>query len=232
MPLSLTDNHLPPVNPGEYHVACALVVDTSKTMEGDPIDELNQGLVEFGKALALDDLAQGRTDITIISFNSAVNTEMGFRPAAEYEPPILTAGGLTSMNEAINVALDTLNARRTEYHDNGIQFYRPWLFLLTDGAPTDEYLEKDTREKLQQAIRNKKVVYLPMGIGENADIAKLQSYYPDEATSRPVLKASATNFKEAFSWLSDSLSVMAHSDPCTATAIQTPPTPSHIVVGD
>lgn len=231
MPLQFTQDPLPITNCGERHVACVLLVDTSSSMSGAAIDELNKGLVEFGVALQSDSLAQGRAEICIISFNSSVRTQLGFRPAADYEAPELTAAGLTAMNQAIEEGLDALEARKAEYRANGVTYYRPWLFLLTDGAPTDENLGNAARTRLRNAIKDKKVVYMPMGIGSGADIAKLQSYYPEDATVRPVLKASASNFKEAFTWLSASISEVSHSDPNNATEIQTPPTPSCITIG-
>lgn len=231
MPVPFNLDPLPITNYGERHIAAVLLVDTSGSMGGAPINELNQGLKAFGDALQNDSLALGRAEVCVISFNSTVQTEMSFRPAANYEAPVLTAGGLTSLNEAIEAGLDALEARKREYKDNGVSYYRPWLFLLTDGAPTDSSSEASAKSRLQAAIRNKKVVYMPMGIGSGADTAKLQSYYPDEAAARPVLKASATNFKEAFVWLSSSIAEVSHSDPSVASQINTPPTPSCITIG-
>ena len=231
MPLQFTQDPLPITNFGERHVAAVLLVDTSSSMSGAPIDELNKGLIEFGDALQLDSLAQGRAEVCIISFNSSVQTEMSFRPAIDYEAPVLNASGLTSMNEAIEAGLDALEARKAEYRAQGVNYYRPWLFLLTDGAPTDSNNEHSAKSRLQSAFKNKKVVYMPMGIGSGADISKLQSYYPSDATVRPVLKASASNFKEAFQWLSASIAEVSHSDPNVADQIQTPPTPSCITIG-
>ena len=226
----ISPDSLPPINPGECHFACAMVVDTSASMEGVPIDMLNRKLVEFGDMLEQDPLAQGRTEVTVISFNSSVNTEMSFRPATEYEAPTLSAGGLSTMNEAINIALDALEARRAEYRANGISYYRPWLSLLTDGVPTDSQLESSTRTRLQKAIKEKKVVYLPIGISEQTDIAKLQSYYPDNAIARPVLKVNAFNFQEVFKWADPCMIGVTHSDPMTTTEIQTPPLPTDFTI--
>lgn len=231
MPLQFSQDPLPITNFGERHVAAVLLVDTSGSMSGSPIAELNQGLVEFGNALQNDSLAQGRAEVCIISFNSSVQTEMSFRPATDYEAPVLSATGLTSMNEAIEAGLDALESRKAEYRANGVSYYRPWLFLLTDGAPTDGGKESAARTRLQNAIKNKKVVYMPMGIGSGADISKLQSYYPSDVTVRPVLKAGASNFKDAFTWLSASIAEVSHSDPSVANQIQTPPTPSCITIG-
>ncbi|MBE6543720.1 MAG: VWA domain-containing protein [Ruminococcaceae bacterium] len=231
MPVQIEKDTMPPVNEGEMHVAVAIAADASSSLSGRPIQELNQGLVEFGIALQNDPLAMGRAEITIISFNSTVQTEMSFRPAENYEAPVLTATGLTSFNGGIEAALDALEARKEVYKNKGIKYYRPWLFVLTDGAPTDSEKEEHVKSRLRSAIENKKVTYIPMGIGEGANIKKLQEYYPEDAEAKPVLKATATNFKEAFQWLSASIGVAMKSDPRTTSAIQTPPLPSSLTLG-
>ena len=230
MPVQFLNDPFPPTNEGERHVPVVLAVDKSGSMYGAPIAELNQGLVEFGNALQEDALALGRAEVTIISFDSSVQTEVGFRPATEYQAPQLEADGGTSLNEAIDAALDAIEARKAEYRAQGISYYRPWLFVLTDGAPTDTHREGATMQRLQQAIENKKVTYLPMGIGEYADTAKLQQYYPSSAKAKPVLKADAKNFKEAFVWLSASISVVSKSDPTVTDQVQLPPTPPEVTV--
>lgn len=238
MPVQFSTDPLPVTNPGERHVPAVLLVDTSKSMSGAPIDELNQGLIDFGQGLQEDSLALGRAEVCVISFNSNVQTEMGFRPATNYQAPSLSANGLTSLNEAIEAALDAIESRKAEYIAEGVSWYRPWLFVLTDGAPTDTERENAAKERLRKAINNKKVVYMPMGIG-HADTAKLQEYYPevyvDEETGKPkakiVLKANTSNFKEAFVWLSSSLTQVSNSDPNTSDSIDLPLTPSIITVG-
>lgn len=231
MGVKRTEDLMPPVNCGERHVAVEMLVDTSGSMTGDPIKELNQGMTEFRTALEEDSLAMGRADVSIISFNSSVQTEMGFRPASEYVAPHLAASGGTSLNGAIIAGLDAIESRKAEYKDEGVDYYRPWLFLLTDGAPTDTELEAEAKSRLRSAIENKKVVFMPMGIGANADIRKLQSYYPENAKTKPVLKADANNFKEAFVWLSKSIGVVSQSDPTVSDQVNLPPTPSIITVG-
>ena len=231
MTVKFTADPLPIVNQGERHVSAVLLVDTSGSMAGASIDELNRGLVEFGEALADDSLAFGRAEVCVISFNSNVHTEIGFRPASDYQAPILSAGGLTSLNEAIEVALDAIEARKAEYLNQGVSYYRPWLFILTDGAATDIDKEAYVKKRLRQYITDKKVVYMPMGIGIGADTNKLQDYYPEDTKAKIVLKANASNFKEVFVWLSQSLSVISQSDPNISKQVNLPPTPSMVTVG-
>lgn len=228
MPISISA----PINPGERHIAAVIVVDTSTSMMGHPIEELNQGLIQFGNALKEDKFALGRAEVCVISFNSTVQIEQDFTPAIDYTAPVLSAGGLTVLNEAIDVALDTLEERKELYRQTGIDYYRPWLFILTDGSASDREKEDTTKSRLKSAIANNKVVYMPMGIGENnADILKLQEYYPNDAQTKTVLKADEKHFKEAFVWLSKSVIAISNSDPKVSDQVQLPPTPSIITVG-
>lgn len=222
-------NIFAPINPGEKHIAVALVVDISLSMMGRPIEELNNGLKSFGQALQEDLLALGRADITIISFSSTVQTELEFKPATEYLAPHLSISGLTVLNEAIDTALDALEIRKKVYKEYGIDYYRPWLFVLTDGKASDNEKEISTKTKLRDYINRGKVTFFPMGIGEGADINKLRDYYPENAASKPVLSADKDNFKEAFVWLSNSLIELMQSAR-TGTEIVLPTVPPTLTV--
>ena len=157
--------------------------------------------------------------------------EEPFKPAMEYQAPKLVAEGLTALNEAIDTALDVLEERKDLYKQNGINYYRPWLFVLTDGEATDEERESATKARLRGYIDRKKVVFMPMAIGESANKEKLREYYPEDAPSKVVLSADSKHFKEAFVWLSESLTVIAKSDPTVSEEVNLPPTPSIITVG-
>lgn len=217
---------LPPNHPNERHLPCVILADCSGSMKDAPIAELNEGLVAFGEALKADTQAQGRVDVCVISFATTVKTELGFRSAEEYAAPVLTADGCTAFNQAINVALDALEEQKNKYRQIGMNYFRPWLFVLTDGYPTDPEYETDTRNRLQEFISRNKVNYIPMGIG-SADIAHLQSYYPSDAEKKPVLKAEHSNFKQAFVWLSKSTIGASRSD-MTMGKVESEPIPSTI----
>ena len=60
MGVERNEDLMPPVNCGERHVAVIILVDISGSMSGKPIEELNQGLIEFRKALEEDSLAMGK----------------------------------------------------------------------------------------------------------------------------------------------------------------------------
>ena len=225
------NDYLPIENPGERHVAVILALDTSSSMEGKPIEELNQGLQAFADALKEDELASGRADVMILTFDSKVQEYQGFTPATSFTPPQLNAYGYTRMNEALIYALDADLNQKAIYKSSGTSYYRTWLFVLTDGLATDTSKESEARARVQDAIRNKKISYFPMGIGPQADMNKLKSYYPDEWKSKIYLKANKNNFKEAFVWLSNSIVEVVNSNPEVTPNIQLPAPDQSITIG-
>ena len=214
-----------PENVGEKHIACVLLVDISGSMGGSSIKELNEALVKFGEVLRNDTRASGCADVSVVAFNQNVNVVVPFCPASEYTAPTLQASGLTAMNEAIITGLDIIEQRKEIYRRIGTPYYRPWMFLMTDGAPTDSEYENDAKQRLQEAISSKKLTFFPMGIGESANIALLKSYNNDGL----VLKADASHFAEAFVWLSSSMAITANSRPGTEK-IKMAQTPTEIEI--
>ena len=200
------------MNPGAKHIACVLLVDTSGSMVShNAIDELNEGLRAFGEALMSDTLASTAADVCVINFNTEVTVEIPFSPAADYVAPTLSAGGLTALNEAIITGLDAIEQRKAEYRQLGVDYFKPWMFLLTDGSATDTEFDADAHQRLAEALANRKVNFFPMGIGADADIQALKSYTANG--NGPVLKAEKNNFREAFVWLSSSMAVASTSVP-------------------
>lgn len=201
MPMKKMEDRLPPVNPQEIHLPCIVLADSSTSTAGKANEELNKALRLIVEVLNENALAAGCCEVSIISFASEVKIEMGFRAASYYEAPHINVStiGNTAMNEAINTALDVLEARKQEYRENGISYYRPCLFVMTDGYSTDTDLEASTRSRLQEYISRKKVNYIPICIGD-ANIEHLESYYPDTVQNKVVLTDSE-HFRDAFVWL-------------------------------
>ena len=201
---------LPPIEPGQPHVPCVLLVDISGSMSGAPLNELKKGLHIFGETIKEDDVAIRRADVCVFAFNSIVNLVIPFMPAKEFYVPNLDTSGVTAMNQAIICGLDALAARRSEYRAHGIPSYKPWLFLLTDGLATDDEYEYEAKRRLNEMFDEKKLYFFPMGIGRSVDYNKLGSYCGERGY---YMKASKENFKDAFRWLSSSLSAVSHSTP-------------------
>ena len=211
------------MNPRAKYIPCVLLVGTSASMSGVAIDELNEGLRAFGETWMLDTRASNAVHVCVINFNSKVTVEVPFSRAVDYVAPTLSAGGRTALNEAIITGLDAIEQQKTMYRQLGVDYYRPWLFLLTGGSATDMELDADANQRLANVLKYRRVNFFPMGIGADADIQTLKSYTANG--NGPVLKAEKNNFKETFVWLASSLTVVSAATPGQNKVIlpETPP---------
>ncbi len=197
----------------EPRCPCVLLLDKSSSMSGQPISELNNGLKTFEEELKKDKLAALRVEVAIVAFGP-VNLRQDFVTASQFNAPSLVATGDTPMGAAIHLALDCIDNRKKTYKSNGITCYRPWVFLVTDGAPTDDWQLAAAR--VHEAENNKKVAFFAVGV-ENADMGVLR-----QIATRTPLKLRGLCFKEMFLWLSSSLISVSHSKPGEDVPLQTP----------
>ena len=219
-----------------------LVLDTSGSMQGSAIKELNEGLRAFAVALKSDRLASLRVEVAVIAFGGKVrmlnvrgaqpdegkdvvvfnpiglavrpkvnelpfDAKQVFTTVDQFQPPILDANGDTPLGEAISRALALLRERKEIYKQNGLDYFRPWIFTITDGKPTDKGWEA-VAEQVRQEETRKGVVFYGVGV-EGADLNVLGRFSAD----RPALKLKGLAFSELFTWLSKSLSAITHSRP-------------------
>jgi uncharacterized protein YegL len=197
----------------EPRCPCLLLLDTSGSMAGTPISQLNAGLVTFKDELATDSLAMKRVEVAVITFGP-VKVESGFHTAPNFFPPHLQADGDTPMGAAIKHGLDMIKQRKEEYRANGIDFYRPWVFLFTDGAPTDEW--QSAVAMIQEGEASKSFAFFTVGVqGANMDILKRISV-------REPLKLQGLKFREFFLWLSNSMKSVSRSIPGTTVPLAPP----------
>src|SRR5437016_3100973 len=150
----------------EPRCPCLLLLDTSSSMSGAKIAELNNGLKAFAEELRSDVMAAKRVEVGIVTFGP-VRTVQHFVTADLFQPPSLVANGDTPMGAAIQNALGMVAERKAEYRANGIGYYRPWLFLITDGAPTDDVTAATSN--IKEAESAKALMFYAVGV-EGADM--------------------------------------------------------------
>ena len=175
------------------------------------IDELKKGIKLFYEAIREDEIAVYSAEICIVTFGSRANCIIDFANIDRQDNlPELIANGNTAMGEGVNLALDLLEKRKKEYQDKGVDYYQPWLVLMTDGVPNGNPAELNRAiSRTVEMVNNKKLTLFPIGIGNDADLQSLNQFSPN----RSALKLDGLKFKEFFNWLSKSVSKTSQSTP-------------------
>ncbi|OIJ97064.1 vWA domain-containing protein [Streptomyces monashensis] len=134
-----------------------LLLDTSASMgrpaEAPPIDELNDALRRWFEGERTKPRLRARVEVCLVAFDSRVRVfdpGLGLLVPAEgakaeglfvrmngMRPPRLEASGLTRLTEAVETALELARDRYRTLQDQRVPVRRPFLWVLTDGAPSD-----------------------------------------------------------------------------------------------
>jgi len=191
-------------------VPIALCLDASGSMSGQPMNELNEGVRLFFEALHADPIAKASAEVAIVAFSDQAETVLDFQGLSGITSPpeLICTGGLTNLGGGVSLALDCLETRKQEYQKAGVDYFQPWLVLMTDGQPT-------TTEHTQAGPRScnledqGKLVVFPIGIGAAADMATLAMF----SKKRSPLRLSGLNFRQFFEWLSKSVVRVSQSRP-------------------
>ena len=189
------------------HLPCVIVVDGSSSMSGSPIAQLNEGLKALEADLKQDTMASARVQLLVLRVGDydEVTVLTDWTDAMDFTAPRVEANGTTPLGKAMDLALTKIEEQKRNYDDNGIPSKRPWIFLISDGAPTDSNWEA-CAENGRIAETEDRVSIFPIGT-EDADIDRLGQF------SNKGAKRLGKNFKEFFLWLSRSVSGASKAAP-------------------
>jgi uncharacterized protein YegL len=126
----------------------------------------------------------------------------------KFEPPRLRAFGQTHMGSGIDRAIELTDSRKATYKENGIAYYRPWIFMITDGQPegeSEEIVLQATR-RIKEYESKKGVAFFAVGV-EGANMERLA-----QIVVRSPVKLQGLNFADMFLWLSASMQAVSHSE--------------------
>ncbi|HEX8903439.1 MAG TPA: VWA domain-containing protein [Longimicrobiaceae bacterium] len=193
----------------EPRCPCVLLLDTSGSMQGAPLDAMLAGLEAFRFDLAVDPLAARRVEIAVVAFDNRIRVVQDFVSPDRFDIPFLNAEGMTHIGAAIEKALEMVEERKARYRAYDVAYYRPWIFLVTDGEPQGEAPHEVERavQRLREAEMKKQVAFFAVGV-ENANMEALA-----RIAVRQPLRLKGLDFREMFVWLSRSMQSVAHSRP-------------------
>ena len=197
---------------GERHLPVYLLLDTSGSMEGAPIESVRQGLEQFQREVSEDQFARDCIKVGIITFDSDAELVTGsLVPISEFQPPALTASGVTRLDLAFNVLQESMERDVIKAVKGGQKGdWKPGVFVLTDGRPTDEsgYGSDSLWPAARDAVVNrpkgqiKPSTIVAVGCGPNVDDDTLKEMSTGTAFRMGTSEAS---FVSLFQWITQSI---------------------------
>lgn len=200
-----------------------ILIDTSGSMKGEPIESVNVGLASMLSYLRENPYTLENTALSLITFDRDVKTVLPLTPVEDISLPAITTpdSGPTHTGAALRELCQKVDTevRRSTPGQKGD--WRPLLFLLTDGRPSDLQLY---REMIPEVKRRQFGGIIACAAGMKAQVEPLkqltdQVYMLDSMDS--------TSFSKLFQFISDIIPEGARSVGTTDN-MTLPPPPSEI----
>jgi len=186
---------------------CVLVLDVSGSMEGKPIKQLNQGIQSFYQDIIRNSTTANRLEVCLIEFSSDVNVLIEPSLAENFTMPTLVTKGSTALVDGVRKAISKVEERKNWYKQTKQRYYRPWIILMTDGAPDSNQDVNGLAQEIKQGVANKAFFFFAVGVqGARMDVLQ-QISSPD---MQPAM-LEGLKFSDFFKWLSASMTTVTSS---------------------
>ncbi|MFJ9833673.1 VWA domain-containing protein [Streptomyces sp. NPDC101169] len=124
-----------------------MVCDESGSMAGEGVDNINKALPELHQEISTNPSVADKTRFALIGFSTQASVLQPLADLSELtQLPSLTAGGVTSFGSAFRLLKSTIDKDVADLKAEGHDVYRPVVFFLSDGIPTDEGWQTDLKE--------------------------------------------------------------------------------------
>lgn len=200
-----------------------ILIDTSGSMNGEPIESVKVGLDAMISSLRQDPFALESACISIITYDKDVKCLLPLTPLEDMQLPEIKTpeSGPTHMGAALQMLCQQIDKEVQLNTPERKGDWMPLLFLLTDGKPSDIQLYN----KIIPEVKKRKfasIVACAAGMKAKPEPLKLlteQVYMLDTLDS--------SSFKQFFKWVSTTIGVSNRSVGSTEDLVLPPP-PSEV----
>ncbi|BCM92274.1 hypothetical protein IAD21_04153 [Abditibacteriota bacterium] len=180
-----------------------LLLDCSESMVGEGIEGVNAGMRQLLLDLHSDPHALETVWISIITFAGEARQILPLSEMIGIRAPHLKVQPGTSLGAALRLLRDCIANEVRPHSAQAKGDWKPLVFLLTDGEPTDEWREEARKLKEPTASGGKRLNIIAIGCGEDANPLVLNEI----GDSVLMMGEGELDFRAAFQWISSSLSV-------------------------
>ena len=175
-----------------------LLLDTSGSMMGEPIESVKSGVQTMISALRQDPYALETAYLSIITFSSTANQLVPLTELTNFQTPNIEASGTTSLGEALSLLAQRADVEVAKTTTEQKGDWKPIVFIMTDGMPTDDW-QKGLKEF--QSKNWGMVVACAAGQAVDTTILKQVTEVVVQLDT-----ADSSSFKAFFKWVSASIS--------------------------
>ncbi len=198
-----------------------LLLDTSGSMYGTPIQAVNLGVKMLADALKASPQALETVHIAVITFDAKAEMVVPLTEIGSFVPPEFKTRQSTSLGAALRLLNESLDRDLIPNSGERKGDYKPLVFLLTDGEPTDAWQEP--ARQLQNRKSGKVGSIIGLGCGDRVDLGVIKEVCNVALLMRDVNAEALQSF---FQWVSASVSTASVSAAKgQAGGMQTPPLP-------
>lgn len=175
-----------------------LLLDTSGSMHGEPIEAVKNGVQILLSTLRQDPYALETAYLSIISFDSRAKQLVPLTELAAFQMPDLQASGTTQLGEALSLLASCIEQEVAKTTAETKGDWKPLIFIMTDGTPTDDW-----KKGLEQLKKTKTGVIVACAAGHGVDTSVLKQI------TEVVVELATTDsnaIKAFFKWVSASVS--------------------------
>lgn len=203
-----------------------LLLDCSGSMNGERIEAVKQGVKSLVAELKGDPQALETAYISVITFSSNAKQEVALTELMLFKEPELKASGATMFGRALNLLMDCINTEVRKSTETQKGDWRPLVFILTDGCPSDIEDFKVSAEKLKKM---KVANIIACAAGADADTKYLKMITENVLMMNSLSSGDLAQF---FAWVSSSIKMTSKSidaKPGEALDLPAPPQGFQIV---